>query len=94
MASVYILYSEKLNRFYTGSCNDFSYRFGQHLNKDFIGSFTAQADDWQLYLSIDELVYQQARSIETHLKKMKSKTYLQNLKKYPEIIERLKLKYP
>jgi len=28
-----------------------------------------------------------------HLKKMKSKTYVQNLLKYPEIIERLKVKY-
>ena len=94
MASVYILYSKKLDRFYIGSCKDLSYRFDQHLNKEFTESFTANADDWELYLNIDELAYQQARSIETHLKKMKSKVYIQNLKKYPEIIERLKLRYP
>ena len=51
------------------------------------------AEDWELYHSIDELAYKQARSIETHLKKMKSKTYIYNLTKYPEIIERLKVKY-
>jgi len=51
------------------------------------------AEDWELYQSIDELAYQQARLIEAHLKKMKSTTYIQNLTKYPEIIERLKLKY-
>lgn len=73
MASVYILYSKKLDRFYIGSCKDFSYRFDQHLNKEFKESFTAMAEDWELYHSIDELVYEQARSIETHLKKMKSK---------------------
>jgi len=93
MASVYILYSKKLNNFYIGSCKDLSYRFNQHLNKEFTGSFTAKAHDWELYLSIDELQYQQARLIETHLKKMKSKTYIQNLAKYHEIIERLKIKY-
>lgn len=51
------------------------------------------AEDWELYLSIDELTYQQARLIEIHIKKMKSKTYIQNLAKYPEIIERLKVKF-
>jgi putative endonuclease len=93
MASVYILHSEKLDRFYIGSCKDISNRIGQHLNKEFTKSFTSVAEDWALFLSIDELVYEQARLIELHLKKMKSKTYIQNLKKYPEIIERLKEKY-
>jgi putative endonuclease len=93
MASVYILYSKKLGNFYTGSCKDLSYRIEQHLNKEFTGSFTAKTQDWELYLSIDGLEYQQALSIETHLKKMKSKNYIQNLSKYPEIMERLKNKY-
>ena len=94
MASVYVLYSQKLHRFYVGSCKDLSYRIDQHLNKEFEGSFTTAAEDWELFHSIDGLTYKQARSIETHLKKMKSKTYIQNLTKYPEIIDRLKLKYP
>jgi putative endonuclease len=93
MASVYILHSKKLNRFYIGSCKDLSYRLNQHLNKEFSGSFTTTAEDWELYFFVDELAYQQARSIETHLKRMKSKTYIENLTKYPEIIERLKVKY-
>ena len=94
MASVYILFSDHLNRFYIGSCKDLSYRIDQHLNKEFIKSFTAKAEDWELYISIDNLVYEQARLIELHVKKMKSKNYIQNLRKYPEIIERLKKKYP
>jgi len=93
MASVYVLFSSKLNNFYIGSCRDLSYRINQHLNKKFTGSFTARAEDWILYLSIDELEYQQARMIEEHIKRMKSKTYIQNLLKYPEIIERLKIKH-
>jgi len=94
MASVYILYSQTLNRFYTGSCKDLSYRVDQHLNKEFTESFTAVADDWELYFSIDNLEYKQARLIEEHIKRMKSKIYIQNLKKYPEIIEKLKIIYP
>jgi putative endonuclease len=74
MASVYILLSKKLNRRdgyrdYTGSCKDLSYRIEQHLNKDFSDSFTAKTDDWELFLFIDDLHYDQARRIEEHIKK-------------------------
>ena len=93
MASVYVLFSKKLNRFYTGSCDDLSYRIQQHFNKDFSNSFTAKTDDWELFFFVDDLHYAQARSIEQHVKKMKSKTYIQNLKKYPEIIQKLIVKY-
>jgi len=93
MASVYILFSKQLNIFYIGSCKDLSYRIDQHLNKEFIRSFTAKADDWVLHISIDDLIYEQARLIELHIKKMKSKVYIQNLLKYPDIIQKLKEQY-
>lgn len=93
MASVYILYSGKLDKFYTGSCMDLHYRIGQHLNKDFIDSFTAKADGRTLFYFKVNLDYRQARFIERHIKEMKSKVYIQNLKKYPEMIEKLLLRY-
>jgi putative endonuclease len=81
MASVYILYSKKLDKFYTGSCLDFHFGLEQHLHKVYPGSFTSNSDDWQLFLLIENLSYAQARSVETHIKKMKSKAYIQNLAK-------------
>ncbi|MSQ79757.1 MAG: GIY-YIG nuclease family protein [Flavobacteriaceae bacterium] len=93
MASVYILFSKDLDRFYTGSCNDLSYRIGQHLNKEFQTSFTSKVDDWVLFFFIDDLGYEQARSIELHIKRMKSKIYIENLRMYPTMVERLKRKY-
>jgi len=93
MASVYILFSKKLDRFYIGSCENLDHRMEQHFNKEFSKSFTAKADDWELFFSIDHLHYAQARMIEKHIKKMKSKTYIQNLKKYPEISQKLIAKY-
>ena len=93
MASVYVLFSKKLSRFYTGSCEDLSYRIQQHFNKDFNNSFTAKTDDWELFFFVDNLHYDQARLIEQHIKQMKSKAYIQNLKKYPEIIQKLIVKY-
>ncbi len=93
MASVYILFSKKLNKFYTGSCKDLSYRIEQHINKEFDKSFTTITQDWELYVSIDDLSYNQARLIEKHIKRMKSRVYIENIKKYPNIIAQLKEKY-
>lgn len=93
MASVYILFSKQLNKFYTGSCKDFSYRIDQHFNKEIAKSFTTIVDDWELYISIDNLHYEQARLIEKRIKRMKSRIYIQNLKLYPDIVERLKEMY-
>jgi putative endonuclease len=72
---------------------DLHYRIGQHLNQHFIGSFTAKADDWVLSFFNDNLEYSQARSIERHIKEMKTKAYIQNLKKYPEMMEKLLFRY-
>ena len=93
MASVYILFSKTGDCFYVGSCRDLTKRVEQHIAKKYKNSFTTKYSDWETYFSIDNLKYTQARKIETHIKKMKSKTYIQNLKKYPEISERLVEKY-
>ncbi len=90
MASVYILYSKKLDKFYIGSCKDLATRIDQHISKKFTTGFTSKVNDWELFLSKNDLDYEQARLIENHIKKMKSKTYILNLKKYPEILEKIK----
>jgi putative endonuclease len=80
MASVYILYSKKLNKYYIGSCLALEVRMAEHLNKKFADSFTSKADDWELFYSIIDLEYNQARKIEKHIKRMRSKKYIQDLK--------------
>jgi putative endonuclease len=80
MAAFYVLFSEKLNRFYIGSCNNLQERIDQHVNKMFPKSFAAKSDDWILYCSLDNLSYAQARSIEKYVKSQKSKIYLLDLK--------------
>ncbi|WP_343606770.1 GIY-YIG nuclease family protein [Fluviicola sp.] len=93
MATVYILYSSSIDQFYIGSCLNLEQRLEQHLNKSFEIGFTHRTDDWELFYSKDDLEYQMARQIEMHIKKMKSRKYTQNLKKYPEIMENLIEKY-
>ncbi len=64
-------------------------RLKLHADGTFEDSFTAKAADWELFYSAENLGYVQARKIESHIKKMKSKTFIRNLKKHPELIENL-----
>ena len=93
MATVYILYSNNLNRYYIGSCHDFEKRLQEHISKKYKDSFTTRTDDWKVFFLINDLDYGQARKIEKHIKRMKSKLYIENLAKYPEISNKLKIKY-
>ena len=93
MASVYILYSPQLNKYYTGSCKTLQERLDLHHSKTYANSYTFKADDWEIFYVVEDLEYSQARQIESHLKKMKSKQYIENLIKYPLIMEKLKEKY-
>ena len=93
MAAVYILYSISMDKFYIGSCLNLEERLDEHKNKEYSNSFTAKVDDWALYFFMAELEYKQARNIEKHIKEMKSKKYVQDLKKYPEMTMKLKNKY-
>ena len=87
----YILFSELLNKFYIGVCQDSledritkhnDHTYGEH-------RFTARANDWNLFLQIDTKDYAHAVRIERKIKSMKSRIYIQNLTKYPELIEKI-----
>jgi len=52
-------------------------------------SFTGRASDWKIYLSIECTTIEQAVYVESRIKKMKSRSYIENLKKYPELVEKL-----
>ncbi|KGO85330.1 excinuclease ABC subunit C [Flavobacterium rivuli WB 3.3-2 = DSM 21788] len=92
MHYVYILHSDKLNRYYTGYTSDINTRLEFHENSD-SRKFTYNADDWVLVFSLECENKTQALAIEKHIKLMKSKTYIQNLLIYPEMVTRLKEKY-
>ncbi len=92
MATVYILYSKEINRFYIGRCLDFEKRLLEHRDHTFNG-FTSRAKDWDTYFVLYNLKYEQARNIENHIKRMKSAVYIKNLVKYPKISDKLLILY-
>ncbi|MBE8725001.1 GIY-YIG nuclease family protein [Flavobacterium hungaricum] len=89
---VYILHSKKLNRYYIGYTSNFDLRLEFHKNAP-PNKYTANANDWTLFLNFTCTNKIQALSIEAHIKKMKSKKYIENLAEYPEIIDKLLLRY-
>jgi putative endonuclease len=89
MAYVYILYSTQVDKFYIGSCKDLDERLLFHLNKKFKEAYTRMSNDWEIYFHISVHYYTHARSIELHIKQMKSRKYIENLKTFPEMVERL-----
>ncbi len=93
MFCVYIIYSEKLNRFYIGTTDDFYKRLNEHNSSKYIESFTVKGIPWDEYIVIDNLDSKQALDIEKHIKKMKSRKYIENLLLFPDIIQNLIQKY-
>jgi putative endonuclease len=76
---VYIIYSVSIAKFYVGEAEDVELRLQQHIDHLFIGSFTTRATDWELKLKITCENRNDARIIETYIKKMKSKVFLFNI---------------
>jgi len=95
MASVYILYSPSFDKFYVGATTiTADLRQQRHLTKYYENKYTAITNDWEAFFAIDCSSMKQALQIEKHIKNMKSKKYITDLKKYPEMALRLKEKYP
>jgi putative endonuclease len=92
MATVYILHSQKLDRYYIGFTENLEQRLLFHDNSP-SRKFTSNAKDWMLFFEISCDSKSQGLAIENHIKMMKSKVYIQNLAKYPEITDKLKIQY-
>ena len=93
MFYVYILYSARLKRFYTGTTDNVCLRLEQHNNGYYSDSFSTKGIPWELFLTIECKCSSQAYAIEAHIKQMKSSVYIKNLLKYPDIVQKLKNKY-
>ena len=95
MICCYIIYSKILNRFYVGATqNGVEQRIFEHNNQTYGKSvYTAKTIDWELFLLIECHSFNQALRIEKEIKKMKSRKFILNLKKYPELIDNLKVKF-
>ena len=89
MHYVYILYSEKIDKYYIGITHSIDLRVHRHNSGYYENKWSAKGVPWSLFFSIKCSSKSQAFKIEQHIKAMKSKTYLRNLKKHNAISKRL-----
>jgi putative endonuclease len=90
---VYIIQSEKTLGYYIGQTDDVEKRLKEHNSSD-NQDYTKRDQPWVLIKTILCNCRIQARKIETHIKKMKSRKYIENLIKYEEISHKFLSKYP
>lgn len=95
MPGCYIIVSKALNQFYIGATHEaVDNRILKHNQGVYEKTkFTSKTNDWELFLFIECDDYKQAMKIERHIKRMKSKVYINNLSRYPEMILKLKERY-
>jgi putative endonuclease len=68
-------------------------RLDEHLQHSMDDAFTKRSGEWVVFYQLECNCRRQALLIEHHIKMMKSRMYLENLKKYQEISNRLLEKY-
>ena len=74
---VYILYSNKLDRYYTGSTDDLEWRLERH-NSGW-GRYTKKGIPWKLVYNEEYFTKTEALKREREIKKMKSRKYIEEL---------------
>jgi putative endonuclease len=93
-ATVYIIRSQRTSRYYIGFTTKMvEDRVLEHNDAKFEDAFTKRDRPWVLHFQIICKSEKQARGIEAHIKKMKSRKYIDNLLIYPEIVEKLLVKF-
>jgi len=77
MPYMYILYSEKLNKYYIGACIEMERRLYEHN----IGhsKFTSLGIPWKLVYKEEFANLPEAKKRESQVKKMKSRKYIEEL---------------
>ena len=77
MPVTYIIYSEKLNKYYIGACIDLHRRLYEHN----IGhsKFTSTRIPWKTVYIEEFKTLQEAKTRENYIKKMKSRKYIETL---------------
>jgi putative endonuclease len=79
MHYVYILYSQKLNKYYVGETGDLQNRLIQHNTGFYKASYTTKANDWVVKTAIPFHSVSSAKKAENFIKKMNSRKFTEAL---------------
>ena len=90
---VYILFSERLDRYYVGTTDDVVKRLKKHNSKHYPSAFTSKGIPWDLELQIPCNSSNIAYQLEKFIKQMKSKKFIERLIENPEIAQSIISKF-
>ena len=76
---VYIIFSEKFDKYYVGETNNVKQRLIWHNQKQFVSASTRYTDDWEIKLVLNTEDRIKARIVEKYIKSMKSKKFISTL---------------
>lgn len=93
MHFVYIIKSKVDGSFYIGETSDLEKRLYWHNTEKLNIGFTKSGMPWEYFFTLKVKDKKVAKKIERHIKNMKSKKYLENLIRFPEITSKLIEKY-
>ena len=83
---IYILFSEKINRYYIGETHDTDGRLLKHNQNYYENSFTKAANDWKIVLKFECENRDESLFLEKFIKRMKSKKFIQKIISNPSIL--------
>ena len=89
MYFVYIIYSEKLNRFYTGTTNSIDKRINEHNSSYYPNSYTSKGIPWILKVHFTFEVSSHAYFAERFIKRMKSKKFIEKIIMAPDLFKEI-----
>ncbi|MFS4454798.1 GIY-YIG nuclease family protein [Maribacter sp. 2304DJ31-5] len=93
MHFAYVIRSKIDNSFYIGRTSDLIARLEFHNSRTKNTGTTRSKIPWDYFYTLEVKDPKIAGKIEKHIKKMKSRTYIHNLRRYPEIARELIKKY-
>jgi putative endonuclease len=80
MSYLYIIYSNKIDRFYIGiTSENVADRIIKHNSSAYGRHFTSAANDWEIKLYIACENYSIARKMELYIKRMKSRVFINKI---------------
>ncbi len=93
MFYVYVIQSKLDQSFYIGRTSNLEERLQYHNTPELNVGITKRKIPWIYYFVMEVPNARIAGAIENHIKRMKSRRYIENLIKYPELGKKLLEKY-
>ena len=83
---LYIIHSKLTNTYYTGETHNIEDRLSKHNNHSYQCSFTKISTDWEIMLVFECTERNEALYLESFIKRMKSKVFIEKIILNPEIL--------